>query len=810
MPLIKPAAIVGNTDDDLAVLHQNCRVAETMGSGTPLDLVGFDNGMIRDPVQFNLPQPITVAFFVNMKKHTHDVAGFNIHEFSSLEDSEKKLKLIREAADMQADGSFEDKSYQAALEHGDDPQARDAQRTLKRATMMYDLKFSRNRVYYATREKDSKVVGCATVLFVSEEILEKETKNLKEPDGTLKGRPTRPNSPPGDEHEYWIDLFRYIFNEAKILKMTKDTYVKQRDALGTLGKTFYDIGDLVVHQDYRKQNIATRIIEHIVKVHGKDHVITLETSSGHVQSVSSKLGFKEFDSYQVADSNGNTVNSILAKCHPNLQHSQKSHHFRKLPTRSFSGIQKIPMKTSLAPATSVGLSDLPVELVAHILGYLDSYEDLATCLSSSAVFLDGFLYRRNTTLFKVVCRSIGYECLPDALAIVRCPDFSDITDRDEMRTRINSYLTDRASQDPWPCSRKEVVMLCQLDRVIMRFVDDLVRKAKSDNWAAEEGCLPHWADSSFSYCGTASQESTRPAITRAESTRYRRAWLRHELFNKVFIRNKAPSLFRSSQQSRLLLDDLEMWEIVGIQAIHMHLKDLHMMMLDSLYDEIQSLLLNTAAQPSIPGRLNSGHDQANMVGLRDVADDVFPYLHWSTRSELLRSLAEDDIASIYNRIRSGHDGFRHELRVRGSPLRHNDIMKACAYREEKLLRAGHTPSATFPGPTDSWEAGLRPINSIIVHERVGNTDIRGFKFFSFPCIATKGLVFLDGPIDTRAAFRAEYQVSSVRELEAQEDSWVEEFDDEYSAFIEAFNGLCINKDVLASFQANHGATANTN
>lgn len=265
------------------------------------------------------------------------------------------------------------------------------------------------------------------------------------------------------------------------------------------------------------------------------------------------------------------------------------------------------METSLVPATSVGLSDLPVELLAHILGYLDSYEDLATCISSSAVLLDGFLFKKNTTLFKVVCRAIGYGCLPDALAIVRCPDFSNSTDHNEMRTRIRDYLTGRASQDPWPSSHKEVVLLCQLDRVIMRFVDDLVRKAKSNNWAVEEGCLPHWASSSFSHRCTADQGSARPAITRAELTRYRRAWFRHELFHKAFARNTAPGLFSKSHQSRLLLNDLEMWEVVGIQAIHTHLKDLHMMMFNSLYDEMQALLLDKTAQPSVQGGWDSDH-----------------------------------------------------------------------------------------------------------------------------------------------------------------------------------------------------------
>ncbi|KAK8122266.1 hypothetical protein PG984_010936 [Apiospora sp. TS-2023a] len=175
--------------------------------------------------------------------------GFSIHEFSSLEDSEEKLKLIHEAANIQADGSFEDKSYQAALEHGDDPEARDVQRTLKRATMMYDLQFPRSRVYYATRDDDSRVVGCATVLFAHEKIIEEEIKHLRDPN--------------------------------------------------------------VVHKDYRKRTVATRILEHIVKELGKDNTITMATSSDHVQSVSSKLGFMEFDCYQVVDNYGNLANTSM-------------------------------------------------------------------------------------------------------------------------------------------------------------------------------------------------------------------------------------------------------------------------------------------------------------------------------------------------------------------------------------------------------------------------------------------------------------------------------------------------------------------
>lgn len=96
------------------------------------------------------------------------------------------------------------------------------------------------------------------------------------------------------------------------------------------------------------------------------------------------------------------------------------------------------------------------------------------------------------------------------------------------------------------------------------------------------------------------------------------------------------------------------------------------------------------------------------------------------------------------------------------------------------------------------------MNSINAYERVGDIDTSGFEFFPLHYIATKGLVFLDGHIDTRAAFKAKYQVSSVQELQAQENSWVDQFENEYSAFIEALDGFSITEDGLASFQADHG------
>lgn len=101
------------------------------------------------------------------------------------------------------------------------------------------------------------------------------------------------------------------------------------------------------------------------------------------------------------------------------------------------------------------------------------------------------------------------------------------------------------------------------------------------------------------------------------------------------------------------------------------------------------------------------------------------------------------------------------------------------------------------------------MHSIITYERVGNIDTSGFKLFPHHYFATKGLVFLDGHIDTTSAFQERYQVSSVQELEAQEDTWVERFEDDFSAFIKALDGFCITKDGLASFQTSYGVSNNT-
>ncbi|KAK8074949.1 hypothetical protein PG997_009612 [Apiospora hydei] len=299
------------------------------------------------------------------------------------------------------------------------------------------------------------------------------------------------------------------------------------------------------------------------------------------------------------------------------------------------------LDTSLVAATSVGLSDLPIELLAHILGDLDSYEDLAACLSSSPILLSSFLYKKKTILSKVICGSIGDECLSDALTIVRCPDFSNITDGDELHSRISSYLTNRASQDHRPSSREESVLLCQLDRIIMRFVDDFVRKAK----VGSLGSLPHWADSSFSHRMTVVENMPRITISRAELTRYKLAFLRHELFHKAFDRNQIPRLFSEGEQSFLLMSGWETWEIAGIEAVSGYIQRLHHLMRASLYDEMKRVLCQYSQQHAqtqpeqvldkesckAPGEEKLKLDEeANVVELSEVALDLFPRLNWAS------------------------------------------------------------------------------------------------------------------------------------------------------------------------------------
>ncbi|KAK8016252.1 hypothetical protein PG993_014441 [Apiospora rasikravindrae] len=478
------------------------------------------------------------------------------------------------------------------------------------------------------------------------------------------------------------------------------------------------------------------------------------------------------------------------------------------------------LDASLVAATCVGLSNLPVELLAHILGDLDSYEDLAASLSSSPILLNGFLYKKNTILSTVVCSSIGVECLPDALAIVRCPNLSGITDGDELHSRISGYLTNRASQDPRPSSREESVLLCQLDRIIMRFVDDYVRKAKLNNLAS----LPHWADSSFSRRMTVVEGMPRIDISRAELTRYKLAFLRHELFQKVFIRNQIPRLFSTQEQSGLLMSGLEMWEIVGIEVVNGHFRRQHQLMRESLYDEMQRMLCQYSQQhaqtqpeqvfhegnckaPEMRVKLN---EQADVVELSEVALDLFPRLTWTSGLELSESLTADDIAIIYKRICTGHDGLRNELRAKPCLVYYGCVTRACYVRSKQLLQAGQDAtrmsSRAFPGPTESWKAGLRPIHLMRTYQELGQ-EPKDFLIIVSTQFAAQGWAFLDRRIDIEQT----NQETGARRLrvELRGKHWGWEWKDTSREFLETFNGLYITRNNLASFQQKYGVTNKT-
>ncbi|KAK7962439.1 uncharacterized protein PG986_003264 [Apiospora aurea] len=243
-----------------------------------------------------------------------------------------------------------------------------------------------------------------------------------------------------------------------------------------------------------------------------------------------------------------------------------------------------------------------------------------------------------------------------------------------------------------------------------------------------------------------------------------------------------------------------MWETIGIGGINAYIHGLHASMLDSLYKEMMDELLHEAAERGFRGKPDPPYDKAEVADLKEVAPDVFPDLRWETWLDLSESLAADDIATVYNRVRSGKSGFGAELRARPPPLERTGLIEACFYRNEQILSTARTSSKAFPGPTESWKTGLRPDGSLFTYEMVGHIDTSVFKFLPWEDCATKGWIFLDGHIDTSS----DSQVSSAQEVLAKFDDWVRQFNQRCTDFVEQLDGCYITKDALASIQRKYG------
>lgn len=335
---------------------------------------------------------------------------------------------------------------------------------------------------------------------------------------------------------------------------------------------------------------------------------------------------------------------------------------------------------------SSGLSKLPAEVLADILGRLDSSEDLRACLYASPIMWHSYMWKPNTILSAVTCRSIGYDCFHHSLAIIRFPELPTGMSRDDLRRRIVGYLLRVASQN-FQLSHSEAKLLCQLDCVIMRFVGDLVRKAMRPDRKGHWESLPSWTHPSFTRDLTDDTEQL--DLSKAELMRYKLAFLHRKLFHLLFVRTKLPGLFNVQELSNLLFRNLEEYDIAGIEAVHAYLRRLHARMLEDVEDAMQQVLckasqryIRTQSEPAldkkapIPGM--ELQPPADMISLGEVVREVFPHLDQTTRIRYIDTLTQQDIVTVYKRIRSGPESFRSGFRA--EPRRDDlpDIHDVCA------------------------------------------------------------------------------------------------------------------------------------
>ncbi|KAK7914520.1 hypothetical protein PG985_012223 [Apiospora marii] len=442
---------------------------------------------------------------------------------------------------------------------------------------------------------------------------------------------------------------------------------------------------------------------------------------------------------------------------------------------------------------SPGLSKLPTEVLAGVLGPLDSSEDLRACLHASPIMWHSYMWKPRTILSEVACRSIGYDCLKDALAIIRFPELSTGMSRDQLRFQIAYYL---------------------LNRVIMRFVGDLVRKARGPDRMDALVRLPSWAHPSFPQ--GLPHDTEWLDLSKAELTRYKLAFLRHEIFHLLCVRITSAGLFSVHEQSILLFERLEEHEIVGLGAVHLYLRRLHVYMLSTLENVTQQALckasqryVRTHPEPTsdVKASITDIEQQppTDMISLDKIVRDLFPHLDELTRNYQIKTMAEQDIVTIYKRIRSGPERFRNDLKAQPPRYGLPGIDAVCTIRIVRLWQSTiRTPSRTFPGPTKSWTAGLRPRDYIYIHHLIGiPVSVGSYKYLPSLFFAVRGWAFLDN-----CNMSSIQPVRDFEGLRTAINTLRRQHEEIQKSFIAKFDGLYITKSDLESFQQRYGITSN--
>ena len=231
-----------------------------------------------------------------------------------------------------------------------------------------------------------------------------------------------------------------------------------------------------------------------------------------------------------------------------------------------------------------------------VLSNLNSPKDLYSTISASSACFRIFSMSPERTLSAVLRNAIPKETLQHALAVISVPD--PRPPRKEPHTIAKKFLDDYFSGKviPFPTAKSSIVALSRLYVRLTRFVNDYSAEAlraltSLDPFSAKsENTVSRHQGNSFEHKSTAFTASA--PLSCAERIRFERAFLRHELYCRVFpLRDnersvyRVPPLFPADFQFDEFIALITPWEAEEISCVHQYFVYLIGSLIDELEDQ---------------------------------------------------------------------------------------------------------------------------------------------------------------------------------------------------------------------------------
>ncbi|RDL41891.1 uncharacterized protein BP5553_01870 [Venustampulla echinocandica] len=274
---------------------------------------------------------------------------------------------------------------------------------------------------------------------------------------------------------------------------------------------------------------------------------------------------------------------------------------------------------------SVGLHDLPGELLSLILQQVDSPSHLHNLLVASAPCYRIFSSRRERVLSSVLQNAICVEAVHDALAVIGAPRFTQLSKhptREDVTNFLKSY---HSTPFQFPTDFKSLCALSHLLTIVEHFVTAFSTQAHRalETLGKPYRSLPRWA---WPPAPSSCRIEVALPLSVIERARLQRAFFRFELYCRIFPQSssRGVSLFPRADQSRLFLSRLSPWEIDEINCVHQYLSSLVGVLVDELEDQLVGTVLSaTGMKHTTPSTSTSRGSLQRIVGARH-SNSPFP------------------------------------------------------------------------------------------------------------------------------------------------------------------------------------------